>query len=96
MGESRKSCPVEVYGQRVVGCAQGVNAHVELPAPEQERVEEVPLADIGLGRVVSVERFPPRNVPDFAEDEDPLSLALGGLCNTIGTGFMIHRALLSF
>lgn len=96
MGESGKAGAVEVDGEGLVGSAEGVDAHVELAAAEEERVEEVALADVGLGRVVAVEGLPLGDVGDLVEDEDALALALAGLRGEGGTGFMIHSVLLSF
>lgn len=96
MGEAGKTGAVEVDGERLVGGAESVDAHVELAATEEERVEEVALADVGLGRVVSVEGLPLGNVCDLVEDEDALALALAGLRGERGTGFMIQSVLLSF
>ena len=95
MGESCEPCPVEIDCKRVVTCAKGVYPHIEFPAPEEQGVEEVPLADVRLGRVVAVERLPPGDISDLAEDEDTLSLALGGLSYKSCTGFMIQSDLLS-
>lgn len=77
VGESCKSCSVKIDGQRVIGRAESVDSHVELSATEQERVEQVALADIGFGRVVPIERFPPRYISNFAEYKDAFSLAFG-------------------
>ena len=96
MREPGEPCAVEVDGEGLVGSAEGVDAHVELPAAEEERVEEVALADVGLGRVLFVEGLPLGDVSDLVEDEDAPALALRGLNSPISTGFMIQRILLSF
>jgi hypothetical protein len=54
------------------------------------------LADIGLGRVIPVERLPFGDVADLVEDKDALALALRCLGYKRDTGFMIHSVLLSF
>jgi hypothetical protein len=96
VGEAREASAVEVDGEGLVGGAEGVDAHVELAPSEEERVEQVALADVGLRRVVAVEALPLRNVPNLVEDENALPLALAGLRPRTGTGFMIHSVLLSF
>lgn len=72
-----KTVPVEVDGKRVVGDAERVDAHVELPASEEERVENVSLADVVFGGDVLVGALPLADVADLVEDEDALALALG-------------------
>jgi hypothetical protein len=96
MGEACESGAVEVDGEGLVGGAEGVDAHVELAAAEEEGVEEVALGDVGFGGVVAVEGFPARDVGYFVEDEYAFSLALGGLDRRGVTGFMIQSDLLSF
>lgn len=78
VGEAREAVAVEVDGERVVGEAEGVDAHVELAAAEEEGVEDVALADVVLGREVLVGALPLADVRDLVEDEDALALALGG------------------
>lgn len=87
--------PVEVDRERVVADAEDVDPHVELAAAEEEGVEEVALADVGLGRVVAVVGLPARHLPDLVDDEDALALALRGLNRGSRTGFIIQRDLLS-
>jgi hypothetical protein len=96
MRESRESSPIQVDSQGLVTSAEGVDAHIELPASKEERIEQVALADIGLGRVIPIEGLPLGDVLDLIEDEDALALALAGLHEGTGTGFMIQRVLLSF
>lgn len=50
VGEASEAVAVEVDGERVVGEAEGVDAHVELAAAEEQRVEDVALANVVLGR----------------------------------------------
>ncbi len=79
MCKSCKPGSVKVDGEGLVSSAESVYAHIELPASEEEGVEEVALADVGFGRVVAVEGLPLGDVCDFVEDEDALALALAGL-----------------
>lgn len=79
MREPGEPRAVEIDGQRLVGGAKGVDPHIELPAAEEERVEQVALADVGLGRVLLVERLPLGDVCDLVEDEYASALTLGGL-----------------
>jgi hypothetical protein len=48
MGKSSKATSVEIHSQWVVGGAKSVDTHIELPTPEEQRIEDVPLADIVL------------------------------------------------
>jgi len=55
----REACEtgaIEVYGQRLVRCAQGVDSHVELLAADQQGVTDVALDDVWLG--LGAFRFP--------------------------------------
>ena len=79
MRETGESSTVEVNGQRLVRGAEGIDTHIELPTAEEERVEQVALADVGLGRVLLVERLPLGDVCDLVEDEYASALTLGGL-----------------
>lgn len=78
VGEAGEPVAVEVDGERVVGEAERVDAHVELASAEEQRVEDVALADVVLGREVLVGALPLADVRDLVEDEDALALALGG------------------
>ena len=96
MGKTGKPCSVQVDGQGLVGQAQGIDTHIELAASEEHRIEEISLADVGFGRVVAIEAFPPRDITDAVEDEDSFPLALACLGRRRRTGFMIHRERESF
>ena len=76
MGKTGESCAVEVDGERLVGGAEGVDAHVELASAEEEGIEEVALTDVGLGRVIAIEGFPSRDICYFIEDEYAFALTL--------------------
>lgn len=79
MGEAGKASPVEIDGERLIRCAKGVDAHVELSASEEQRVEQVALTDIWLGRAVAVEGLPSRDVVYFIENENTFALAFRSL-----------------
>lgn len=96
MRETGESSSVEIDGQRLVGGAEGVDTHIELPATEEERVEQVSLADVRLRRVIAIEGLPLADIRNLIEDKNALALTLRGLANKTGTGFMIHSVLLSF
>jgi hypothetical protein len=96
MGKSSESCSIEIDGKRLVVRAEGIDTHVELATAKEKRVKEVPLCDIGLRRVISIERLPLGDISYLIKDKDSLSLAFGCLCNETRTGFMIHNVLLSF
>lgn len=51
MGEPAKTRAVEVDKQRVVRSNEDVNTHIELLMPDQQRVVDVTLHDVGLGLV---------------------------------------------
>lgn len=78
MGEASKAIPIEIYGKWVVRDAESVDAHVELPTSEEERVEDVSLTDVIFSSDVLVGTLPLADIADLVEDEDPLALALRG------------------
>jgi hypothetical protein len=96
VGEASKSCTIEVDRQRLIRKTEGIDTHIELATPKKQRAQEISLADIGLGGVVTIEALPTRNFTDTVEDEYPLALALAGLSSKRGTGFMIQRERVSF
>lgn len=51
MGEPAKTRAVEVDKQRIVRSNEDVNTHIELLMPDQQRVVDVTLHDVGLGLV---------------------------------------------
>ena len=93
MGKPGEPAPVQVDSQRVVGCAQSVYPHVEFPTSEQERVENVTLANIVFDVRFPSGSLPLGHVSHLVEDEDTLALALGCLRKGGVTGFMIQRVL---
>lgn len=95
MRETGESSTVEINGQRLVGGAEGIDTHIELPTAEEERVEEVALADVWLRRIFAIEGLPLADIRNLVEDKNALALALGSLAKREGTGFMIHSVLLS-
>ncbi len=46
MGKSGKSASVEIHSQGIVAGAEDVDAHIELSASEEKRVEDIPLTNI--------------------------------------------------
>lgn len=95
MRETGESSTVEVDGQRLVGGAEGIDTHIELSTAEEQRVEEVALADVWLRRIIAIEGLPLADIRNLVEDKNALALALGSLAKKEGTGFMIHSVLLS-
>lgn len=79
MGKSSKATSVEIHGQWVVGGAKSVDTHIELPSPEEQRIEDVPLANIVLNRYFLVGALPFIDLANFVEDENAFALAPGGL-----------------
>lgn len=84
---------VEVDREGLIGEAEGIDTHVELPSPEKQWVEDVALAYIVFDIGILGGAFPFGDITDFVKDEDAFALALGGLRRGWGTGFMIHRVL---
>ena len=93
VSEAGEPVAVEVDSQGVVGCDEGVDAHVKLAAAEEEGVEDVALADVVLDSYVLVGALPAVDFADAIEDENALALALRGLLVSSSTGFMIHSTL---
>ena len=79
MSKPSKTSPIEIDRQRLVARAQSIDTHVELSSPEEKRVKQVALADIGLGRVISVKGFPLGDISNFIEEENSFALAFGSL-----------------
>ena len=96
MGEPRKPCPIEINGQWIIRGAKCIYPHIEFPPSEEQGIQEISLYHVGLGRIILIECLPPWDVSHFIEDEDAFSLALGGLDDSLLTGFMIQSTLLSF
>jgi hypothetical protein len=94
--KSGKAIAIEIDCEGVVGDAERIDTHVELPASEEERVEDVSLADIVLGGYVLVGALPLVDFADLVEDEDALALAFRGLGGGGSTGFMIQSILSLF
>lgn len=75
VGESGKTRSIEVDSQRVIARAEDVYSHIEFPASQEHRIQDVPLANIVFNVYFFVGPFPFVDVCDFVEDEDALSLA---------------------
>ena len=93
VGEPGKTRAVKVNSEGVVTGAENVDSHVELSSSEEQRVQDVPLADVVFSIDLLVGTLPPTDVANLVEDEDALALALGGLDCETSTGFIIHRIL---
>lgn len=96
MRESCKTSSIQINGKRIVGSAQSVDPHIKLSSSEKQRIQQIPLTDIGLRRTVSIESFPARHISDLVENKYALALAFGCLHQVPYTGFIIHSDLLSF
>lgn len=93
VGEPGETRAVEVHGKGVVAGAEDVDSHVELSSSQEQRVQDVPLADVVFSVDLLVGTLPPADVADLVEDEDALALTFGGLDDETSTGFIIHRIL---
>ena len=93
VGKTGEPVAVEVNSQGVVGGDQGVNAHIELAAAEEEGVEDIALANVVFDGNVLVGALPATDFADAVEDEDAPALTLRSLLGASSTGFMIHNTL---
>lgn len=80
MGEPRESASVEPNSERQVGRNKCVNPHIELLAPDKQRVTDVPLDNVGLSLralwLPSEIVLPLSYLGQFVEQKDALALAL--------------------
>jgi hypothetical protein len=75
MCKTSKTCPIEIYSQRLVRSTESVYTHIELSASKKQWIEEIPLAYVWFWWIIAVKRFPSRNFAYFIKNEDPFSLA---------------------
>lgn len=91
MGETGETCTVEVHRQGLVTSTQGVYSHVEFTTSEEQRVQQVALADVLLYSRVPTGRLPLGNITNLAENEDTPALALRGLSYTVNLQVSLSR-----
>ena len=93
MREAPEARAVEINGQRAVTRHQHVDAHVKFLVPDQQRVVDVALHDVGfrlVGRVRPLAYFSHR-----FEQEDAFALAAADLSDQLFTGFIIQTTFWS-